>query len=206
MSATVRTTPMKMMIFRVLARSPTRSCSALSCEPDQLQYAKDPKESKSPNDQERLSSREDEAQVRGQNGEKIDNAKEATRISERPSHRVETKNVLNSEEDSDQPLDSSDHDPIALADGDHALQHHGENARQNEDQESDVEGLSRRSIGLEDDLVEPGSMGGLESVLGHASGMLSQHQLHNNAASPGRISGKQESHIRRFRNAPPPSF
>ena len=72
-----------------------------------------------------------------------------------------------------------------LADGGHALQHHGENARQNEDQENDVEGLSGRGIGLEDNLVQLGSMGVLESALVHAWGMLSQPQLHNNAATPG---------------------
>ncbi len=75
-----------------------------------------------------------------------------------------------------------------LADGGHALQHHGENARHNEDEESDVERLSRWGVGLEDNLVELGSMGRVQNALVHASGMLSQPQLHNNVATPGHIS------------------
>jgi hypothetical protein len=36
--------------------------------------------------------------------------------------------------------------------------------------------------------VELGSMGRVQSVLVHASGMLSQPQRHNNAATAGRVS------------------
>ena len=114
---------------------------------------KDANQSQRPNHEERLGTREEEAQVGGQHGEKVDNPIETPSVTEWPGNADQPSDVLDREQDGDCPFRGQEEAFVGLVNLGDAVEHDNHDADHDGDQEGNIEGLSGGRVGLEDHFV-----------------------------------------------------
>ena len=110
----------------------------------QLEDAEDPEEAERAHDQQRLATGEDHAQVGRQDGEQVDHPKEAEDIARRPGHAQEAGDVLDGEEQREEPLERVEELTMPGVDRGDAVEHHDGDAGDDHHEQGDVEHLPRR--------------------------------------------------------------
>ena len=153
--------PRKTVIFRRLARSAVTSCWASPRNSAQLEDPEHAQQADAANDQQRVRPGHDQRKVGRQDRQQVHDAEEAAGVApadDRPRTSRSAYSTVNEtvKIHSTRPK----HGTVLAPDVGNALQHHGDDAHEDRDQQADVEGPARGGVGLEDDLVESGPHAG----------------------------------------------
>ena len=97
---------------------------------------------------------EEQRQVGGQDREQVDDAEEARRVAERAAHRAQPQHVLEREDQREAELDAVEDLPIATTDRIDAVQHHDDDAGDDQHEQPQIEDPPGARIRLEDHAVQ----------------------------------------------------
>ena len=119
----------------------------------ELENSKDPQQAEGSNHQKGLGARDDQAEIRGKDGEQIDDAEEAASVGCRIANAVEAQQVLDGKNNCHHPLESAQHGAVLSGDRGGTFEHHSDDTEDDQNQQRDIEGFAGRGVGLEDDFM-----------------------------------------------------
>ena len=111
----------------------------LAEEVGELEDAEDAQQADGSDDHQRARLRQQQREIRRADGQEVHDSVEAERVAPRPVDGQQPEHVLDGEEGGDDPLHRLEQDAVLAEDLGDALQHHGDDANEDEDEQGHVE-------------------------------------------------------------------